>query len=121
MVGGILTLYLHSGWHEHTHALSHKKPFCVEQSQSVVHRVGTASRHIEGFNPSHSSDWMISSSLIKSYITLRGQADKPGVDLRHLEIGKTHQIFNSLLKKTSDVTNCTIISYYSCSNTWKYN
>ncbi len=46
MGGGLLTLYLHSGWHERT--LSYTKRFCLEQSQSIVDREGTASRHIGG-------------------------------------------------------------------------
>lgn len=44
--GGLLTLYLHSGWHERT--LSYTKRFCLEQSQSIVDREGTASRHMGG-------------------------------------------------------------------------
>ena len=43
--GGLLTLYLHSGWHESTR--SHTKRFCLEQSPSIVDREGTASTHME--------------------------------------------------------------------------
>lgn len=44
--GGLLTLYLRSGWHERT--LSHTKRFCLEQSKSIVGREGTASTHMGG-------------------------------------------------------------------------
>lgn len=44
MGGGLLTLYLHSGWHDRT--LPDTKRFCLEQSQSIVDGEGTASRHM---------------------------------------------------------------------------
>lgn len=71
--GGWVTDLVSSLWLARTHTLLHKAFLSGTKSVYCGQGGHSFQTHWGGFNPSHSSDWMASPSLIKSYLICQDQ------------------------------------------------